>query len=163
MNMQDRPKTGDRRKAASELRDNVLREHRDLRELITNLGERACAPSKPPERWSDELSDILTRLRTALHQHFVDEEEGPFANELPVSFPQLAGRLEDLLAEHRDLMERLDQILRRVAEASEHATNEDVRQIRADVRVFIEAIRAHESAENALLQDSVLEDLGGGG
>lgn len=154
--------TQDRRDTAGRVREEVLREHRDLMELITQLGDRAKRPSSTAERWSDELADVLTRLRAALHQHFVEEEEGPFARELPLGFPHLAGRLEDLLGEHRSLMDRLDKILRRVTEATEGTSDPEVRRIRGDVVGFIEAIRAHESAENTLLQDAFLEDLGGG-
>ena len=145
------------------VRDDILREHRELMALIHDLGERASRGSDTGEHWSEELGEILTRLRTTLHQHFTSEEEGPFASEFPATFPQLAGRLEDILAEHRDLMERVDHILREVNEASEKATADEVQKIRKDVRGFIEAIRAHESAENSLLQQAHLEDIGGRG
>ena len=150
-------------KKAGEVRDEILREHRELMALITELGDRASKGSDSGEHWSGDLAEILTQLRTTLHQHFTAEEEGPFATEFPETFPQLAGRLEDVLGEHRDLMDRVDHLLREVHEASEQATAEEVQQIRKDVRTFIEAIRAHESAENLLLQEAYLEDIGGRG
>ena len=149
--------------ASGQVRDDILREHRELMALINDLGERASRGADTGERWSEGLAELLTQLRTTLHQHFSAEEEGPFAQEFPITFPQLAGKLEDILAEHRGLMERVDHLLREVSEASEHATNEEVAQIRKDVHDFIEAIRAHESAENALLQQAYLEDIGGRG
>ena len=148
---------------AGSVRDDILREHRELMALITDLGERASKGADSGEHWSEDLADILARLRTTLHQHFASEEEGPFATEFPASFPQLADRLEDILGEHRDLMERVDQLTREVNEASEKATAEEVAAIREDVRAFIEAIRAHESAENSLLQQAYIEDIGGRG
>ena len=151
------------KKGVHEVRDDVLREHRELMALIAELGEKAARGSDSAERWSEELGELLLPLRTTLHNHFTAEEEGPFANEFPASFPHLAGKLEDLLGEHRDLMERIDQLLRVVNESSERASTDEVKRIRRDVRGFIEAIRAHEAAENTLLQDAYLEDIGGSG
>jgi hemerythrin len=149
--------------SAGQVKDEILREHRELMTIIKELGDRAARGADTGEHWSAEMAEILTRLRTVLHQHFVGEEEGAFATEFPVAFPHLAGRLEDILSEHRELMERVDHLLRDVNEASEQATAEEVRRIRADVRGFIEAIRTHESAENSLLQEAYLEDVGGRG
>lgn len=145
------------------VRDDILREHRELMTLIHDLGDRAAKGADSGEHWSEDLAGILARLRTTLHQHFTAEEEGPFATEFPEAFPQLAGKLEDVLAEHRDLMDQVDRLAREVNEASEQATAEEIQRIRRDVRDFIEAIRAHESAENLLLQEAYLEDIGGRG
>lgn len=146
-----------------DVRDEVLREHRELMELITSLQEKASRYSDDPERWSEELSEILMPLRTTLHRHFTAEEEGPFANEFPEAFPHLAEKLEDLLGQHRELMDRIDHLLREVNESSERAGKAEVQRIRKDVHAFIEAIRVHEASENSLLQDAYLEDLGGSG
>ena len=146
-----------------EVRDDVLREHRELMELITSLQEKAARYSDDAERWSEELGEILMPLRTTLHRHFTAEEEGPFAKDFPEAFPHLAGKLEDLMGEHRDLMDRIDHLLREVNESSERAGKAEVQRIRKDVHAFIEAIRVHEAAENNLLQDAYLEDIGGSG
>jgi hemerythrin len=157
--MASRPDEG----SIEKVREDILQEHRELMALIEELGQSAARGSDSREHWSADVAGVLTRLRTVLFQHFANEEEGPFANELPVSCPQLAGGFEEVLAQHTGLMERVDQLLRKVSEAAESATSEEVLQIRKEARDFIEAIRAHEAAENALLQRALHEDLGGSG
>jgi hypothetical protein len=149
----------------SAVHESVLREHRELMTLVTELAERAAAPTDEPARWTDRVGELLGQLRPVLSRHFHAEEEGPFAREFPAKFPHLANRLDELMKEHLALLRQVDGLLDAATAApkGDGTGGAEPAAVISGIRDFVEAIRLHETAENELLQDAFLEDIGGSG
>ena len=102
----------------------------------------------------------LAELAAVLKCHFEHEEEEGYFKEIIEMAPRLSYEAEELESEHDALLGRLeyldDQLSTTVDSVAEFA---DLRQ---EFREFIEACRAHEHRETALVQEAWLTEIGTG-
>jgi hypothetical protein len=115
---------------------------RDLQEL-----ERAVGPG--PEASPAELGASLEKVRSHLAEHFRFEEDGGYMAPVLAEEPRFTSLAEELLAEHGQMAQALDAIVREVARS--FAVQEGSRQ---KVRAFVGQVRHHESRENNLVQEA---------
>jgi hypothetical protein len=131
----------------------ILEEHALLRDLLSRI-----SAVRAPERIS-ELPTLLSELHDLLTTHFRHEEESEgLVEAVREEAPRLVGRAEALLREHQDLLGRaagLEAEVRSVLEGP-------VADVLASVKDLHDRLVAHDEAENALLHEAVLDDLGTG-
>lgn len=126
-------------------------EHGYLRSWLVSLRQEFDAS---PTRAGQALA-WLTRLRTAVVEHFQQEESGGYFAELVAAAPRLSKRAGELEREHAILLSVLETIVAELRQvAPQAALSAGVTGRFAD---FTQAFLTHEAAENDLVQ-SAFED-----
>ncbi len=129
----------------------LLHQHRDLRRLFDEV--EAAAPHL------GEVMPLLEALREALRAHFADEEgEGGLAHAVGASAPWSLRRLEDLLAEHPELLDAADRLLAR----GRALLAGPLAEFTGETRALLRRLRQHEARETEVLSDALHHDIGSG-
>ena len=129
--------------------DAIVREHREIRVL---LGELTAAGDLA------RTLDLLRRLRGVLETHFRHEEAGGLREVILETAPRLAGRADALLEEHREFLAEVGDLIEQCRSTLEGP----VVEIRENVQVLSDRLAGHDTAENELLSEAVLDDIGTG-
>jgi hypothetical protein len=145
--------------------EEVLAQHRHLQseiaELEEFLGQPRPAPDEPGSHtWAVELSRRLLVLHDELFRHFRYEEEAEGKQSLLEKHPEVARRLEEILAEHASLLREVRQIVSDVLAYSEGADPVDS-ALRRRIGAVLERFHQHEREENQLFQRVEYRDVGG--
>jgi len=113
-----------------------IADHRSLMQLVGDL--EACLGREPDREgaWLGELRTRLTSLRDSMKEHFEAEERGPIFRSVPLNHPRLAARLENLEAEHAELLSRTEDILQRAREL-ETSRIYDLRHLNAHAQLLV--------------------------
>jgi hypothetical protein len=136
--------------------DAVRDDHFEFERMIARLrGLSDAAPhgwpaDRDPAVLIEEFEDLVLL-------HFAAEEAEEFVGSLVTDQPRLLGRVERLQREHGELATALDDLLE-LARGKPRAT-----ELAARVEGFLARLDAHEHAENALMQELIVLDEGGGG
>lgn len=139
----------------------IRAQHEHLTVLLSELLEAAEeAASSAGEGARVKTVSKLTELAMMLPEHFAHEEEGGYLRDALALAPQLSRRAETLEREHGELTRQLEGAR---AETRNAAASEALwRDAGHGVRSLVEALKAHEHAENELVRQALTEDLGGG-
>jgi iron-sulfur cluster repair protein YtfE (RIC family) len=105
--------------------------------------------TQPPDGLA-ELTKRLEDLLKELRSHFAEEEEGGCLEEAVARCPSLGPQTKDLMGEHPQLARALEQLL---AAMKDRAANQEAWQ--KQFEAFATDLRAHECAENRLLQTAL--------
>jgi hypothetical protein len=124
--------------------EQMLREHQALDADLRSLEQAYEDPAA--------LFARLGPLRETLARHFAHEEEGGYLKVVTDTRPGLALRVDELKAQHQQILAALDSAVGLGATSSE---------LRGSVEAALAQLRAHERAENELVTDVVNEDIGG--
>ena len=149
------------RQAARSSYDELLRDHREVRRLVTALDSEASKPAAPSSAWVGTVRGLLTSLRDTLLPHFAQEEEGSLYREVPVDFPRLAERCRGLAAEHQAIAAQLGALIER-ATAQGEGDDGTAGELAAEIRLLVATIRSHEAQENEIIMTAYWDDLGSG-
>jgi hypothetical protein len=106
----------------------------------------------------ETLEEVCTRLRatqTQVTRHFRLEEKNGFLTDVAEREPRLDRAVEHLVAEHRELAQSLDTLVRKA-----RATSVLDNALREAIRGWIARLRDHEARETDLIQDAFTVDLG---
>ena len=139
--------------------DEAKRGHRECMEVLAEV-ER-CVDRTPDEAWVTDLMRCLPNLRESLQRHFTEEESGTLYDTMPMVFPHLSRRFEELRSEHPRLLENVDEILGK-AEKLEAPETYELRELDAHVQLLLARIRRHEAQENELVFEAVWREVGVG-
>jgi len=134
---------------APEGADAIVREHREIHVLLSELDAAAGLP---------RTLELLLELRALLETHFRHEEAGGLREVVLETAPRLLGRADALLQEHRDFLADVSGLVddcRSILEGP-------VRELRETVRAVSDRLGVHDTAENELLSEAVLDDIGTG-
>jgi hypothetical protein len=96
--------------------------------------------------YGERLSD----LREHLCKHFAEEETGGCLEEAVCSVPHLASQVSEIEHEHPQLLQELDQILRKLSAGS--LTEEVWSQCAHEFEKFKDQMLAHEKRENQVFE-----------
>lgn len=139
----------------------AVAEHRVLHAAFEQIRAalKTCCAAEATQAAVDEATRRIQKLRDGLAEHFRQEEDGGYLEEAAARNPPLAPQAEALQAEHRVLLKMADALLAdaRRAEPPPAVWN----RLNNDYQQFEQRLRAHEAAEEALLQRAFNEDLGG--
>ena len=133
-----------------------LAEHEELRFLAERLRVICLAPQDvlPEGRLRALLERELTAFGTMLEQHLSAEESGSYLG--IEQHPELESRLDRLRRQHQELRGRLGELRATLSEGSPAG------DLPVGVVALLDALAEHESAENRVLQDSLLQESGRG-
>ena len=105
------------------------------------------------------IASMVDDLTEYLKSHFQAEERpGGFFDAVVEAAPRHSGHVDELRAEHRQLLEQLA-ALRGAIQAPYKEASEEVLD---EVAAFVTAMREHEKREASLLQDAFSRDVGVG-
>ncbi len=122
-----------------------------LAELDTALANR--------DRQPKEVIRLLSELTVHLEAHFAFEEAERFFDEGMLRAPHLQPKADKILAEHAPLVEAA-KALAAEAESEDHASPDWWERVRARYSDFKNDLARHEHAENELVQEAYVQDLG---
>ena len=128
--------------------DTIEHDHHAIKEILERL-----------EATTDLhiLLSILEELRMSLVEHFAREEAPEGLHEIIASMsPNTVASLQNVLAEHRDFLVRLDRLI----EQARTVVNGPMADILQDAAGLAESLHDHEARETALFTDAVFTDLG---
>jgi hypothetical protein len=136
-------------------------QHRGLAELFASveIQIRSAARLGDAEAFAG-LARLVIELQIRLPAHFALEEKGGYLSEELAKAPRLSRIAARLLDEHADFLTRLQRFSESVRRARRA---EDCSSLLSETLAFREAIRKHELSENQLMQEALMDDLGGRG
>jgi hypothetical protein len=131
-------------------------EHRTIARYLEQIEQDFdLAATNPPQLVASPISN-LNRLRTALASHFDEEESGGCLDEAVLRLPTLAACAGRVLSEHAGLLADVDWMIDRLKRAPVSLQSLD--EVRCRFRCFVERLRAHEAAEDGILEQSFGEE-----
>ena len=134
--------------------DAIDLEHHELERLYASI--RATLAARRGDL--EVVRSLFARLAERVKEHFASEETGGYFDEIIEIAPRLSGEADRLQHEHAELLEVAEQL----ADNIRHAQNSPIwwKAIRFDFESFIRRCEEHEAAENRLVQDAYLQDIG---
>ena len=135
----------------SSISSKVMEEHNILRENISTLSTKIemDIPDEKYEDWRLEFMWQLRDFRNHCLKHFDFEELGGFMKEV-------VKKLED---EHTKIINELDNILDDL-KSQEQKDADKLEKLRGNVKHLIIKLKAHEKAENNLIQKVYSQEYG---
>lgn len=119
----------------------------------------APAPGRA-EGWRDDLLGALEELSASIHeQRSASGAAGSLLSDVVAEAPRLASSIEELLEREQQVAERIDRLIRRLADLSRTMPVGDVREELAEVTREIRELRAWETD---LVYEAYSVDLGVG-
>lgn len=101
---------------------------------------------------------MLSAFRELLFSHFRSEERDGFFEQIVARAPQLSRQADVLTREHAALLDELDRLIRSVQGVSGRPLCWQTLGMSFDG--FTKNLMHHESAENGILQQAYVDDLG---
>jgi hypothetical protein len=129
----------------------LVSEHRRLSELLQRIEQQCEQPSHP------DLAECLNQLRAELATHFDEEECGGCLEEAVVHVPILTAEAGQVLSEHPSLLAELDRLIEQIGASQGSKLSLDA--VKQEFAKFAQRLRAHEAAENQILQKSFGMDI----
>jgi hypothetical protein len=137
--------------------DAVLGDHAALDRTVVRLRELCMALAGDHAAAGTAAAALIEEFESQLLPHFVAEEADEFFGSLVAEEPRLLQLVERLEAQHEEMADTLDDLLRFALSRPPGP------ELASRLNQFLDRFDEHEHAENALLQDSLLLDEGGGG
>jgi len=132
----------------------IDRQHCQLHAVLQALQNRIKSQDHPDR----SLISLLNALATHLQTHFEFEEAEDYFPELTLQAPRFGRRIEQLIAEHREMLEEVGELVEMAKRAFEGKC--EMRSIAQGFESLQEKLTAHEHNENELLQIVYTEDIG---
>lgn len=136
------------------------RQHLELARDLQDLTRR-LAGTEGPTTQGEARADIagrLARLQIHLAEHFAEEERVGFVPNALQAAPRLTKRGQRILSQHDLLRVSLAGV---VSVLNRETSN--WQEVREDFKSFRVDLEEHERRENELIEEALMDDLGGGG
>ena len=150
-------------KSDSDLAQRIDKDHEELLIALSRL-ETYFEAEIEPEGFVGWKLDLLGRLRdfeNQLQKHFDLEEDGGYNADLIRIAPHLAPGIARLEEDHRKIISDLDHVLDNVKRI-ESVYSPVISRIKVRIDALLAFIRAHESEEDAIIQEAYYQDYGVG-
>ena len=134
----------------------VLVDHAEFNETVRRLRELGAALHGSRAAPGPTAADLIEEFEPVLALHFAAEEAEEFFGSLVTDQPSLLRRVERLQADHVQMANDLDELLRFARSGPSGP------ELAAGLTGFLDQFEAHERTENALMQEFFLLDQGGG-
>jgi iron-sulfur cluster repair protein YtfE (RIC family) len=132
----------------------IQEEHHELRELLGKIHQALTQHRQDIA----EVSSLLNTLKDQIEEHFREEEEGGFFEQITDQAPRLQHRAGEVRDQHADLSERISQLC---VQASTGSGDESWwQEMERQFHDFSKELMHHEGRENELLQDAYAQDIG---
>jgi hypothetical protein len=104
----------------------------------------------PSDRVLALLTEDVRELRHHLAEHFMWEESGGYLDSVTKRRPELSERVAELRNQHAEFLRLFDAALR----------SPELAELRRVTSEVLTGLRAHEAAENELVHEAAVEELG---
>ncbi|NMC21227.1 MAG: hypothetical protein GYA33_12505 [Thermogutta sp.] len=128
-------------------------------ERIEALLEEVDAALGKRDRPTKEVIRLLSELPVHLEAHFAFEEAGRFFDEGMLRAPHLRPKADKILAEHAPLVEAAKSLAADAA-ANEQSAPDWWERVRDRFLALKNDLSRHEHAENDLVQEAYVQDIG---
>jgi hemerythrin-like domain-containing protein len=131
--------------------------NRKMGELKIILSDDVSPKDFP--NWRLECILELQDFKEQLKKHFALEEEGGFMNEVLQMAPETERQISKLLAEHKQMIKSLDEILSALKPMLEKDPA-SLETVRINLNEMMVTLRQHENAEYDLIQKAYYQQYG---
>jgi uncharacterized protein (UPF0335 family) len=131
-------------------------EHQALDRIVDRVEAMLGRLARGQKGEEAKVRGLVGELRARFFEHLDGEEANRILEQAATVAPRFAGRVDRLLGEHDDLRARMRALVA-------GADGEGWTGLHARFVEFRRVLRAHERAENDVVQRAYLEDLGGMG
>lgn len=135
--------------------ERFFEEHERIEALLEELETAFSKRDRPPS----EVIRLLSELPVHLEAHFAFEEAGRFFDHGMLRAPHLQPKADKILAEHSPLVEAAKALAKHTAEDDRSSPGWWDRG-RDRFQVVKSELTRHEHAENDLVQEAYIQDLG---
>jgi hypothetical protein len=132
-------------------------EHRELLSQLRELARYVDTPSGPMAPWLAALVGRLDHLTSLLAAHFAMEERSELFGDFLTSFPRFQHRMDELKAEHNQILEHAERLRADCLREDLDLTHE---QIARYAHTLINLLRRHEREEGEIMQAAYTVDIG---
>ncbi|MFC2088681.1 hemerythrin domain-containing protein [Calditrichota bacterium] len=145
----------------SKIADMVLDEHKIIRDCLNSLSKQVTKKIKEKDfaEWRLEFIWECRDFRNHMLKHFDFEELDGFMKEVMEDAPEVVNVVKKLESEHSSLIEKLDKIIDDF-QKMEVKEGEKLVEIQQRLKRLIISIKAHEKAENDLIQRVYSQEYG---
>lgn len=145
----------------SNISSKVMDEHNILRQNISTLSSKIelDIPDEKYEEWRLEFMWQLRDFRNHCLKHFDFEELGGFMKDVLNDAPETKKIVKKLEEDHTKIIKELDDILDDL-KAQENKNSENLELLKSNVKHLIIKLKAHEKAENDLIQKVYSQEYG---
>lgn len=142
----------------------VLDDHRQLRRMVNEIREYIERPRPDLDdpnchAWATQLSQKVLGLHEKLFHHFQEEEISGYLDDLAQAHPRALRSVENLRAEHDEILEELRGILMAAMVYGEGREPSNPR-LRTWMQAILDKIHHHDEEETELYMQLDFEDLG---
>lgn len=140
--------------------EGVRADHLELRALVRGV-ERLLDAARAASWGRSEAHELLLALENLgshLREHFAEEEEGGYMEEALALAPRFGAQAQRLLSEHPVMLEQMARLMELARHCCEHSQAGP--ELDRLLREFFATLRAHDAAENKIIQEAFNTDLG---
>lgn len=140
--------------------EGVRADHQELRNLVRGI-ERQLNAAEAAGWAKNEAQVVLTaidELGRHLREHFAEEEAGGYMEEALALAPRFGPQAERLLKEHPTMLQQVGRLVELARCCCEQAQQGP--ELSRLAREFFATLRAHDAAENQIIQEAFNTDLG---
>ncbi|GAB4140232.1 hemerythrin domain-containing protein [Thermopirellula anaerolimosa] len=135
--------------------ERFFEEHERIEALLEELETALAKRDRPPK----EVIRLLSELPVHLEAHFSFEEAGRFFDEGMLRAPHLQPKADKILAEHTPLVDAAKSLAATASE-DDQTVPEWWERVHSGFAALKNDLSRHEHAENDLVQEAYIRDLG---
>ncbi|MCP4006279.1 MAG: hemerythrin domain-containing protein [bacterium] len=135
--------------------DQIREQHLALEQTTNQLRDALENPA-PEAKQRALFAEELARFEVSLNEHFALEEDGGYFADVLAVAPRLSARAAQLEQAHKDLCQQLARL--RTRTKNPDSPWEDVAKA---LRRFFAELKSHGSAEDDMVHEAFMRDLGG--
>ena len=145
----------------SNISTKVMDEHNILKENINAISKNVEVeiPDDKYEEWRLEFMWQLRDFRNHCLKHFDFEELGGFMQDVLSNAPETKNVVKKLEEQHKKIIEDLDDILEDL-KLQEQRDDTKLQKLKENIKDLIIKLKAHEKAENDLIQKVYSQEYG---
>jgi len=137
-----------------EIHKRIREEHDRLRNLLGQISREMSARKGT----AADLAQQFQSLRDQLHEHFVEEEDHGFFEQITSQAPRFVSQTQKLCDEHVEMLEKVDQLISRAGQGD--GSDEWWSGLVGAFHELSRELMQHEHEENDLLQQAYSDDIG---
>lgn len=138
----------------AEVFEAIRREHDQLREKLKQINHVISDATATGE----EVAQLLIGFHDQLKEHFSNEEQEGFFEEITAQAPRLTPAADGLCDEHREMLVSASELAQFASKQANSKAGWD--ELNSKFQGFSKQLMHHESEENLLLQQAYQEDIG---
>jgi len=146
--------------------EQILAEHRELRQTIRMLKDYVTSPrpditDAEHHAWAEGLANKLLALHERLSAHFREEETAGLFEQIVTSFPRTQRVVRNLEKEHLRMLRELRALIPEALRYAESRPDSGL-GLRRRTLALLDLLQQHEARESELMECLYTDDIGAG-